>query len=101
MQSEVLTLKKGASFDKNLRAFTALGALFVCTASTLATHQFLISHWLVLFYLGCAVVVSGTAISIVKKSLKRMGYVSGDKNEDLKHKVELNQFNFVGKRLEG
>ena len=94
MKSEVLHLK-GSSFETNVKAFTALGAIFVCTASTLATHQFLMSNWLVLFYIGCAVVVSGTAISIVRKFLKRRGYVSVDKVSD----KPLKQY-YIGKNLE-
>ena len=86
MKSEVLTLKGTSQFDANVKALISLGALFVCASSTLATHQFLTRYWIVLFYVGCSIVVSGTALSVIRKTMKRYGYVNSDKSSsDLVH----------------
>lgn len=94
----MLNLK--GSFDKKLKAMTGIGALLVCTASSLATHQFLTKYWLVLFYMGCTIVVGGTGISIVRNLMKRHGYVSADPVEKEKRE-SLNPYDFEGKRLKG
>ena len=105
MQSEVLSIK-GGSFDSKIKAMTSLGALFVCTSSTLATHQFLLKYWKVLFFIGCAIVVTGTGTSVIRSMLKRYGYVSADLQEEKEKRKEkrrenLNPYSFKGKRLAG
>ena len=105
MKSEVLTLN--GSFESKIKAMVSLGALFVCTSSTLATHQFLTRYWSVLFYVGCAIVVTGTGISVIRKTLKQRGYVSGDAKEEKERKrkreeqEKVHPLFFKGKRLAG
>ena len=97
MQTETINLQ-GKSFDEVLKRLITLGALFICTSSTLATHQFLMRYWSILFYIGCTIVVLGTGISILRNQMKRSGYISADEQE---RQENLNPYFFKGKRLAG
>ena len=67
------------AFEQKVKGMISLGAFFVCTASALATQQFMMNYWRVLFFSGVSIVVVAIAISKGRKTLKKLGYVSGDK----------------------
>ena len=66
-------------FEQKVKGMISLGAMFVCAASALATQQFMMNYWQVLFLSGVSIVMVAIAMSKGRKLLKKSGYVSGDK----------------------
>ena len=67
-----------AAFEQKIRNMISFGAALVCTASVLATQQFMMNIWQVLFFSGLSVVMVAIFISKGRKMLKKKGYVRAD-----------------------
>lgn len=75
---ETLSLKTDQSnMEKKLSWLLSVGALFICTASALATKQFMLRSWPVLFIVGMFLLTVSILGSILIK-ITRKNKISSD-----------------------
>ena len=73
----MMLVQRKTQLDKH---FIALGALLICTASTLATQKIFMKHWYYIFISGLISIGIGISIMIAKKLGRQMGLINVDKN---------------------
>ena len=75
---ETINLKGNSVFEQNINGMISLGALFVCVSSALATQQFMMNYWKMIFSSGISIVFVALVMSYSKKFIMSSGFVKSD-----------------------